>query len=125
MSIRTERVAGEIQQAISNILRNEHSDLFDGLITITKVRMAADLKSGRVYFSLLGGTMKPEAVLAKLKADGPKIRSSIGREVRLKFTPELFYYIDDTEEEASKIDEIFRKINLEKRQRENNEPQAE
>ncbi len=56
MSIRTERVAGEVQQALAHALQTDFSSLTDSLITITKVRMAPDLRSARVYVSLLGGT---------------------------------------------------------------------
>ena len=46
MSIRTERVAGEIQQALARLFQTEFGNVTDSLITVTKVRMAPDLKSG-------------------------------------------------------------------------------
>jgi ribosome-binding factor A len=112
MSIRTEKVAGEIQRAIAKSLQNELSDLSDGLLTVTKVRMSPDLRSGRVYLSILGSVHKPADVLKRVKDQAYRIRMAVGREVRLKFTPELFYYIDDTMEEVSHIEDIFRQIRL-------------
>ena len=112
MSIRTEKVAGEIQRAIAKSLQNDLSDLNDGLLTVTKVRMSPDLRSGRVYLSILGSVHKPEDVLKRIKDQAYRIRMAVGREVRLKFTPELFYYIDDTMEEVAHIEDIFRQIRL-------------
>ncbi len=115
MSVRTERVAGEIKKALSAALLLDYPDLTDGLITITQVRMSPDLRSGRVYVSIMGGTSNPQHVLSDLQEVAPRLRGAVGRAVRLKFTPELFWYIDDTEEEAQKIEEIFKKIRSERR----------
>lgn len=110
MSIRTEKVAGEVQQSLARLLQTEFSDLSNGLLTITKVRMAPDLKSGRVYVSVLGGTAPSHEVLAGIKRRASEIRYALGRTLNLKFTPELFYYLDDTQEEVARVEEIFRKI---------------
>lgn len=110
MSIRTERVAGEVQQAIARLFQQEFTDLSDGMITVTKVRMAPDLKSGRIYISVLGGTVPGEEVLKRIKSAAPQIRYSLAKAINMKFSPELFYYLDDTQEEVSNIEDIFRKI---------------
>ena len=110
MSIRTERVAGEVQQGVARLFQQEFTDLSDGMITVTKVRMAPDLKSGRIYLSVLGGSVPGEEVLKRVKAAAPQIRYSLAKLVNMKFSPELFYYLDDTQEEVSTIEDIFRKI---------------
>jgi ribosome-binding factor A len=110
MSIRTERVAGEVQQAVARLFQQDFTDLSDGMITVTKVRMAPDLKSGRVYLSILGGTIPGPEVLKRIKAASPQIRYSLAKLINMKFSPELFYYLDDTQEEVSNIEDIFRKI---------------
>jgi ribosome-binding factor A len=115
MSIRTERVAGEIQQALGRLFQTDFSSLSDGMLTVTKVRMAADLKSGRVYVSILGGTLKHDAVLKAIKAETPRVRAALARLVRMKFVPDLHFYIDDTQEEVARVEEIFRRIGKELR----------
>ncbi|HEY3874363.1 MAG TPA: 30S ribosome-binding factor RbfA [Candidatus Kapabacteria bacterium] len=110
MSIRTERVAGEVQQALARAFQTDFSSLTDSLITITKVRMAPDLRSARVYISLLGGTQPAERTLDKVKAETPHLRSAVAKAVRLRYVPELFFYLDDTQEEVARVEEIFRKI---------------
>lgn len=110
MSIRTERVAGEVQQALARAFQTDFSSITDGLITVTKVRMAPDLRSARVYISLLGGTQPSEKTLDKIKVETPHLRSALARAVRLRFVPELYFYFDDTQEEVARVEEIFRQI---------------
>lgn len=102
-------------QALGLLFQTEFSDLTNGLLTVTKVRMAPDLKSGRVYVSLLGGNVSEERLLADLRQVAPKLRSRLMREVRMKFAPELFFYIDDTQQEVMRVENIFRKLEEERR----------
>jgi ribosome-binding factor A len=110
MSIRTERVAGEIQKILSNLFQRDFSHFSDGLLTVTMVRMSPDLRSCRVYLSIIGGKRAHEDILKSIKSDGPHIRSAMGRSLRLRHTPELFFYLDDTQEEVMHIEELFKKI---------------
>jgi ribosome-binding factor A len=110
MSIRTERVAGEVQQALARALQTDFSTLTDSLITVTKVRMAPDLRSARVYVSLLGGSGSGVKALGKIKEEAPHLRAAVARAIRLRYAPELFFYLDDTQEEVAHIEEIFKKI---------------
>ncbi len=113
MSIRTERVAGEIQQALAHLFQADFAHVTDGLITVTKVRMSADLGSARVYVSLLGGTLPHEKTLETLKKEVPHIRAAVARRVRLKFVPDLNFYLDDTQEEVAHLEDIFNLIRAE------------
>lgn len=97
-------------QAIAQLLQTEFSNISDSLLTVTKVRMSPDLKSGRAYLSILGGSQRPEAILEAIQYVAPQIRSMIGKKVRLRYTPEIFYYLDDTQAEVARVEEIFRKI---------------
>jgi len=110
MSIRTERVAGEVQQALAHALQTDFSDLADGLITVTKVRMSPDLRSGRIYISLLGGTREPERTLEKIKVETPRLRAAIAKAIRLRYVPELHFYLDDTQAEVARVETILKQI---------------
>lgn len=110
MSIRTERVAGEVQQALARALQTDFSDLSDGLITVTKVRMSPDLRSGRISISLLGGTRAPERTLERVKAETPRLRAAIAKAIRLRYVPELHFYLDDTQSEVARVETILKQI---------------
>ena len=113
MSIRTERVAGELQQALAHALQQDFSDISDGLVTVTKVRMSPDLRSGRVYISVLGGTRPAARTLEKIKAETPHLRAAVAKAIRLRYVPELHFYLDDTQEEVARVESIFKQIHEE------------
>ena len=110
MSIRTERVAGEVQQALAHALQQDFGDLSDGLLTVTKVRMSPDLRSGRVYVSVLGGTKSHEKTLDNIRAETPHLRAAIAKAIRLRYVPELHFYLDDTQAEVARVESIFKQI---------------
>ena len=107
---RTERVGPLIFEEVSRVLRNRLSDpRLDGL-TFTKVKMTADLKIARVYFSVIGS---PEQVdLAKEALAGAKgvFKRAISRNLSLRYMPELQFYYDQNLEYADKIERVLREI---------------
>ncbi len=125
MSIRTERVAGEVQQALARALQQDFSDVSDGLVTVTKVRMSPDLRSGRVYISLMGGTQAPARTLERIRAETPHLRSAVAHSVRLRFVPELYFYLDDTQQEVARVEQLLKQIGEERGQSERIVPGAD
>lgn len=110
MSIRTERVAGEIKQRISMMLQRDIDTSGYGLLTITDVIMTPDLRLAKIYVSHFRSGKSNEQVLSFFDEHLKAIRMTVGRDVRLKFTPELRFFIDETLDRAERIDELFRKI---------------
>src|SRR5690348_7120386 len=107
MSIRTERVAGEVQQALARLFQTDFRDISDGMITVSKVKMSPDLKSGRVYLSVFGGELGGQGTVNAAKLATPQIRAALARMVRMRYVPELFFYVDDTQEEVSRVEAIL------------------
>ncbi len=121
MSIRTERVAGEIKKSLSEILQNEYSHLYDALVTITVVRLSGDLRHCKVYLSMIPRKDMPEDILKRIKAETPHIRSSLAHSIRIRHVPELLFYLDDTQEEVQKMEYLFKEIHRrEQEQRDTN-----
>lgn len=110
MSIRTERVAGEIKQRISTMLQRDIDTSGFGLLTITDVIMTADLRLAKVYVSHFRSGRSNAQVLAFLDEHLKEIRMTVGRDVRLKFTPEIRFFIDESLDRAERIDALFRRI---------------
>ncbi len=110
MSIRTEKVASEIRQALSRPLGDLASEISAGLITVTHVRMSPDLRIARVYLSVFGGKLSPEQALAKVTDRAKDIRHKVTGKVRLRFSPELHFYLDDTLETIERIDSLLKRI---------------
>lgn len=110
MSIRTEKVAEEIRHQISGVLTKDLAELHLGLVTVTKVRVSADLKNAKVYVSLIGNKEPVKLALEKINNRKKQIRMHLSSKIHLRFIPELDFYHDDTTEYANRIDELIKEI---------------
>lgn len=110
MSIRTERVSGEIKQSLAKLFQQELTELYSGLLTITQVRISPDLLSCKVYISILGSQKPKESILDDIKANTKMVRGALSRDLKLRNTPELLFYLDDTLDEVDRIETLLKKI---------------
>ncbi len=111
MSIRTERVAGEIQKALAGPLRTIAEELSAGFISVTEIRLSADLQLARVYLSVFGGRRSPAEVLDHLEEhEMGRLRHQLAKSVRLRYTPQLKFYIDDSLDRAQRIEAILDRV---------------
>jgi len=104
------RVGELVRHVLAAIFaRGEVEDdvLRDVVITVPEVRMTSDLKVANVYVMPLGGLNAP-AVVEALNRHRKFIRGRVAPELNLKFAPELKFFVDDTFDEASRIDELLR-----------------
>lgn len=109
MPYRIDKVENLIKEEISLIFLNKFNDPQDSLITITKVKVTPDLKLAKIYISVFD-KLKRDIVLDKIKAKGGMIRSELAHRIRIKFIPELNFYIDDTLDYVEKIEGLIKKI---------------
>ena len=109
MSHRIDKVEHLIKEEISLIFLHKLSDLDLGFITITNVRLSPDLKIAKVYLSVLE---KEKRTLALDKIEDKKgyIRSELAHRIRIKFIPELKFFLDDTLDYVEKIEGLIKKI---------------
>lgn len=86
-----------------------------GLISLTGVRVTPDLLEARVYLSFFQ-VKDPAAAMKKIEDRSWEIKRELAAQVKnqLRRIPILHYFPDDTMEHASKMEEIFRKLNEEK-----------
>ncbi|MEQ8442217.1 MAG: 30S ribosome-binding factor RbfA [Alphaproteobacteria bacterium] len=111
LSQRQLRVGEQIRHALSRILlRGELRDpVLTGVpITVSEVRCSPDLKLATVYVLPLGGQNGDEVATA-LRRAAAFLRGQVSREVRLKYTPGLRFQIDESFDEASRIDSLLRR----------------
>jgi ribosome-binding factor A len=111
------------QQKFSRLIQKELSDIFqkEGLsfhdntiITITTVRVSPDLSVARVYLSIYNSPNREQALIT-VKSKTRELRYKLGAEIKnqARIVPHLEFFIDDSIDYASRIDEIFNKINKE------------
>ncbi len=106
MSERMRRVNESLRQVLSEALL-ELKDPRIGFVTITGVETSPDLRSARVYVSVLGGERKRERSLAGLSAAHGVLQARIARELRLKRTPLLAFEYDPSVEEGVRMSQLI------------------
>ena len=107
------RVGELIRRTLSDVLMqgDVHDPELNALsITVSEVRASPDLKIATAYVLPLGGGQREEAIQA-LKRNKHELRRAIGREMSLKYAPDLRFLIDDT---FDKLDESRRLFSQDK-----------
>ena len=77
-------------------------------MTVTSVKTSPDLRSARVYVSVLGDEDEREATLAALRSSHGKLQAAIAREVRIKHTPTLSFHYDESLERGVRLEPAAR-----------------
>ena|SRR6266567_1117896 len=110
---RAERVERLARQVLGEAL----SGLKDprvGFATVTGVKMTPDLRQAKVFVSVLGSEEDREASLEAIRHAAPHLRSTLGREVRLKFLPMLEIVEDTTAAYGERIEQLLREAGVSK-----------
>ena len=109
-SIRTLRVGEQVRHVLSEILQrgDVHDEtLAKHLVSITEVRMSADLRHATVFIkSLLG--QDEEAVLKALRTNTAYLQREVAHRIRLKYAAKLKFLADESFDEGSHIDKLLR-----------------
>jgi ribosome-binding factor A len=109
-SIRQSKIEGVIQEALATYFqRNAREVCLGAMVTVTVVRVTADLSLARIYLSVFAGPDKKE-VLESIEANSSKIRGEVGKGLKnLRKIPELVFKIDDSLDYAMEIDSLLKK----------------
>ena len=99
-----------VNESVKHVLAEAVPELKDpriGLITVTGVDTAPDLRHATVYISVLGSGRKQRASLLGLEAAHGVLQSRIARELRLKRTPQLTFEYDPTVERGVRMTRLI------------------
>jgi ribosome-binding factor A len=105
------RVGEILRHALADmLLRGEIADpeLEKRKVTVTEVRLSPDLRNATVYFVPFGGSGDAGAVRKTLAKHQRFLRGELAKRVDLKYMPNLLFQIDETFDEAERIDAILR-----------------
>ncbi len=112
-SVKNNRINEEVRKELSKLIRDEVKDPRVGLMTsVTEAEVAPDLKSARIYISVLGDEETAKQTLRGLKSSAGFLRRQLARSMNLRNTPELFFILDSSiargVEMTHKIDEVMK-----------------
>ncbi len=110
MPYRPERLAEIIKQEVSDMLRNELKDPRIGFVTITEVEVSSDLRHAKIFFSVLGPEEEAKASLEALNRARGYVRSELGRRIRLRYTPEIYFTLDHSIQRGIRVMELLHEV---------------
>ena len=104
---RMRRIDQVMREVIGSTIASELEDPRIGFVTVTAVDTSPDLRSARVYFSVLGDEAEREATLAALRSSHGILQAAIARRARIKYTPKLSFHYDEGPERAARLERLL------------------
>ncbi len=94
MSRRTDRINEQLREEISTLLTRQIKDpRLNAVISITRVVSSGDLRSARVYISVMGNQETRDAALAGMQSAASYLRRELRNRINMKHTPFLSYQL--------------------------------
>ncbi len=110
-SNRLGRINEEIMKELSSEIRSLKDPRVQGLLSVTGVETAPDLRTAKVYVSVFDKEKSAE-VMKGLKSAGGYLRRQLGAAVQLRYTPELIFLEDHSVEHGTRIFEILSNLHI-------------
>lgn len=107
---RMRRVDEAVREVLGDALAKDLKDPRIGFVTVTDVKTSPDLRHSRVYVSVLGTAAEQSDTIAGLESAHGFLQRKVAAELRLKNTPELAFFLDETAETGARIDELINEV---------------
>lgn len=107
---RATRVADQIRMEVAEILSRKIKDPRVKFVTVTDVKMTADLKIARIYVTALDQEHYEQQTAPGLKSAVGYIRTEVGRRLKLRYTPEIVFYRDTSAEYANRMEKVLNSL---------------
>src|SRR6266536_5142140 len=107
MTARMRRVNEALREVIASTIAGELEDPRIGFVTVTSVETSPDLRTARVFVSVLGDEQERETTLAALASSHGVLQSAIATQMRLKRTPTLSFHYDEGPERGVRLGRLL------------------
>ena len=104
---RARRLAKRISQIVASTLEHEVKDPRLAMVTITDTRLTPDLREAKVFYTVYGGEPERTGSAAALASAKGVVRSAVGRQTGIRFTPTVEFVPDVVPEGAARLDELL------------------
>ncbi len=108
--MRMERVSDLIKEEISRLLQRDVRDPRIGFVTVTGASVTADLRSARVFVSILGEPGTREESVRALQSAAGYLRRALFKNLRLRYSPALEFVLDESLDRGERIESLLRDI---------------
>ena len=116
LSHRVERIAEQLREEISQMLATEVRDPGVGLVTITRVKVTADLSLARIYWTTLGETAERKKTAKALGRTVPYLKHLLAQRLTLRRAPDLRFQFDESVAAQDRIERILQDLRTEREQ---------
>jgi ribosome-binding factor A len=106
-SARMRRINEVLREVVGAAISVDLSDPRIGFVTVTSVETSSDLRTAKVFVSVLGDEESREATLSGLRSSHGVLQSRIAAETRMKRTPTLTFHYDDTIAQGMRISRLL------------------
>lgn len=111
-SIKNTRINGEVQKVLSTLISREIKDpRINPMTSVVSVEVAPDLKTAKVYISVLGDEESKKSTRIGLKSAASYMRGQLAKTLNLRNTPELTFIIDNSIEYGVNISKLIDEVN--------------
>jgi ribosome-binding factor A len=107
MQYRSDRLAHELKNEVSNLIARELRDPRVGFATVTEAKVSPDLSHARIYVSVLGSTEEQRTTLAALNRASGFLRRALGTRLKLRKSPQITFTLDQTIERGARMSKII------------------
>lgn len=122
-SVKNSRINGEVQKVLADIIRGEIKDpRIAPLTSVVAVNVAPDLKTCKVWVSILGDEEAEKDTLIGLKSAEGYMRSQLAKRLNLRNTPELRFVVDQSIEYGVNMSKLIDDVNEKDREAHKGKP---
>lgn len=111
------RVEKELRDVIGRFLISGFPGELEGLVTVTRVQASGDLRTAKVYVSIMGSDEQAESSIAELTEFAREVQDEIHHELKMRFTPKLTFVLDKSLEKQLKVEKILHDLAKERDQK--------
>jgi ribosome-binding factor A len=110
---RSDRVSGQIQKILSEILLKKIKDPRLEKASITEVKMSRDLRIARIYFVASGNKKTIQEAAEGFKSALGYVKLTLARQLGLRYMPDLKFFYDESFDYGSRIDQVLKAVEAE------------
>ncbi len=104
---RARRLAVRIREIVASTLEMQVKDPRLGMVTITDARLTPDLRDATLFYTVYGDESARAETAAALDSARGVLRTQVGRQTGIKFTPTLTFVPDQVPDEARRMEELL------------------
>lgn len=105
--LRADRVAEQIRMDVAEILQRELKDPRLGMVTCTRVKLTSDLKSAKVYVSVLGNEAETKQSMEALHGANAFVRRKLAARLEMRLSPDLEFVFDPAVEYGIQLERLL------------------